>query len=74
MKEIKYKLGSTISNIYKSSNQVSAASEQMAASAQSLAEGSTEQAESVQNIATMVVDMGEKASNGAKREIGRAHV
>ena len=67
MKEIKYKLGSTISNIYKSSNQVSAASEQMAASAQSLAEGSTEQAESVQNIATMVVDMGEKASNGAKR-------
>ncbi len=67
MAEIKYKLGSTISNIYKSSNQVSAASQQMAASAQSLAEGSTEQAESVQEIAAMVSDMGEKASNGARR-------
>lgn len=38
----------------------------MAVSAQSLAEGSAEQAESVQQIAAMVSDMGEKASNGAK--------
>lgn len=67
MREIKHELGSTISNISKTSQQVSAASEQMAMSAQSLAEGSTEQAESVQQIAAMASDMGEKASNGAKR-------
>ncbi len=67
MREIKHELGSTISNISKTSQQVSAASEQMAMSAQSLAEGSAEQAESVQQIAEMVSDMGEKASNGAKR-------
>ena len=66
MREIKHELGSTISNISKTSQQVSAASEQMAVSAQSLAEGSAEQAESVQQIAAMVSDMGEKASNGAK--------
>ena len=66
MREIKHELGSTISNISKTSQQVSAASEQMAVSAQSLAEGSAEQAESVQQIAAMVSNMGEKASNGAK--------
>ena len=68
MREIKHELGSTISNISKTSQQVSAASEQMAVSAQSLAEGSAEQAESVQQIAAMVSDMGEKASNGADRK------
>ncbi len=66
MREIKHELGSTISNISKTSQQVSAASEQMAVAAQSLAEGSAEQAESVQQIAAMVSNMGEKASNGAK--------
>ena len=67
MREIKEKLGTTISDISRSSLQVSSASEVMASSAQLLAEGSTEQAESIQEIVAMVSDMGEKASNGARR-------
>ena len=70
MSEIKNQLGSTLSNIQDASIQVNAASEQMALSAQTLAEGSSEQSDSVAGILSMVHDMEEKAANGAKRAEG----
>ncbi len=67
MSEIKHKLGSALSNIQTSAVQVSSASEQMAVSAQALAEGSSRQTGSVAGILSMIKDMEEKAENGAKR-------
>lgn len=67
MSEIKHKLGSALSNIQTSAVQVSSASEQMAVSAQALAEGSSQQTRSVAGILSMIKDMEEKAENGAKR-------
>ena len=67
MTEIKHRLGSTLSNIQDASVQVNAASEQMAISAQTLAEGSAEQSDSVAGILSMVHDMEAKAATGAKR-------
>ncbi len=66
MSEIKNQLGSTLSNIQEASVQVNAASEQMALSAQTLAEGSSEQSDSVAGILSMVHDMEEKAASGAE--------
>ncbi len=67
MSESKHKLGSALSNIQTSAVQVSSASEQMAVSAQALAEGSSQQTRSVAGILSMIKDMEEKAENGAKR-------
>lgn len=67
MSEIKHKLGAALSNIQMSSIQVNSASEQMALSAQALAEGSCEQTNSVSGILSMVSNMEEKALNGARR-------
>lgn len=67
MSEIKHKLGAALSNIQTSSIQVNSASEQMALSAQALAEGSSEQTNSVSGILSMVSDMEEKAWNSARR-------
>ncbi len=67
MSDIKHKLGAALSNIQMSSVQVNCASEQMAVSAQALAEGSSSQTQSVAEILSMVKDMEQKAVNGAKR-------
>ncbi len=67
MSNIKHKLGSSLSSIQISSIQVNSASEQMAVSAQALAEGSSEQTRSVTEILSMVKDMEQKAENGARR-------
>ncbi len=67
MSDIKHKLGTALSNIQMSSGQVNSASEQMAVSAQALAEGSSSQTRSVAEILSMVKDMEQKAVNGARR-------
>ncbi len=67
MSDIKHKLGAALSNIQMSSVQVNSASEQMAVSAQALAEGSSSQTRSVAEILSMVKDMEQKAVNGARR-------
>lgn len=67
MSDIKHKLGAALSNIQMSSVQVNSASEQMALSAQALAEGSASQTRSVTEILSMVKDMEQKAESGAKR-------
>lgn len=65
IREIRGKLGTVLSHIKESAEEVNAASEQMSNAAQVLAEGSTEQAGSVEEILAMVSDVEEKAKFGA---------
>ena len=65
IREIRGKLGTVLANIKESAEEVNAASEQMSNAAQVLAEGSTEQAGSVEEILAMVSDVEGKAKFGA---------
>ncbi|MBR6771094.1 MAG: methyl-accepting chemotaxis protein [Lachnospiraceae bacterium] len=63
--EIRRKLGEILFNIKESSIEVNTASEQLAKAAHTLAEGSTDQAGSVEEILAMVMDLEEQAKNSA---------
>lgn len=65
MRSIRDRLGASMSNISESSNQVLAASEQLAMQAQALAEGATEQAGAVQELLATVDESANKAKQGS---------
>ena len=76
IRKLNYRLNETLQNISGSSNQVSAGALQLAQSAQSLAEGATDQAnaieqltETVENVTNMSVESAENQENAAKNVI-----
>lgn len=69
MRAIRDKLGAAMEKMSESSDQVLVASEQMAQEAQSLSEGATEQAGTVQELLASVEEATSKSSMGAQQAI-----
>lgn len=67
MRNINRKLDAAMSGIADSANQINVASEQMAIEAQTLAQGATEQAGSVQELLTAVEDVTDQSSDSADK-------